>query len=131
MTEGDASPLVRTDFTSDAAWRHLVELACKTSPDGFQARLRLVEDRRFDGADTASLVAADWQGAVVLFVADAHAMDDCECSLLCVDLSKRPGRAFRCVPGALWGVENNLRLGNMDFEEFVEAAGSGDTFRGF
>lgn len=125
------SPLVRTDFGNDDGWKKLSELATAPTEDGFRAELRLVEDRALEGLDAAALAQRDWDGAAVLFAADQHAMDDCECSLLCVDLVEQPGRSFHCVPGALWGVENNLRLGKMRFGEFVDAAGSGCTFRGF
>jgi hypothetical protein len=126
------SPLVRTDFGAEDGWRHLVELATAASPDGFKAELWTVEDRALEGAGAEAL-AADrrFAGQSVLFVADTQAIEDCESALLAVDLDSEPGRSFRVVPGALWGVENNLRLANMDFGEFADAAGDDSPFRGF
>jgi hypothetical protein len=31
----------------------------------------------------------------------------------------------------MWGVENNLSIANMDFEEFADAVGPDGIFRGF
>jgi hypothetical protein len=50
--------------------------------------------------------------------------------LLSLDL-RPPGRSFRVMPAALWGVENNLAIANMDFEEFAHAVDEDGIFRGF
>jgi hypothetical protein len=42
-----------------------------------------------------------------------------------------PFRTVRVIPTELWGIENNISLGNMDFEEFEEHAGPDGIFRGF
>jgi hypothetical protein len=127
----DASPLIRTDFTSDEGWRRILDLATAETLDGFRAELDPVEDRSLEGASPAELTGdGRWKEARVVFVVDAHTLKDCECSIACVDLKDRPGRAFRSTPSALWGVENNLRLANMDFAEFADAAENG-IFRGF
>jgi hypothetical protein len=51
--------------------------------------------------------------------------------LLVVDLKRRPGRSFRVIVQELWGVENNLSLANMDFEEFADSCDPDGVFRGF
>lgn len=128
----DCSPLVRTDFSSDEGWREAVRQAAAESEDGFRAELEPIDDRVFEGKDPKALAADDrWRGKMVLFVVDAHTIEDCECSIACVDLDAQPGRTFRAIPSALWGVENNLRLANMDFDEFAGAAAEDGTFRGF
>jgi Domain of unknown function (DUF6924) len=38
---------------------------------------------------------------------------------------------FRCIPSELWGVDNNLNIANMDWEDFAGAAGEDGVFRGF
>lgn len=101
------------------------------SPDGFQALLRVVDDRSFAGTQPEQLAASDWHDAPVLFVADAEAQSNPEQPILCVDLLDNPGRAFRCVPSELWGVENNLRLANMEFSDFAESVEADGVFRGF
>jgi hypothetical protein len=129
----DTSPLVRTDFSDDAAWRSLTEAATASSPDGFAAEIRLVESRSFEGCSPEQLIGDehDWQGTSVLFLADADAQFHPERPILCVDLIQDPGRTFRCVPEQLWGVENNLRLSNMDFGEFADSVDADGIFRDF
>jgi len=129
----DNSPLVRTDFSDDAAWQSLVRAATAESRDGFQAALRLIDDPVFAGDSPNQLIAnADgWHGASVLFVADAEALGNPEHPILCVDLGEQPGRTFRCIAAELWGVENNLRLANMDWEDFADSVDDRGIHRGF
>jgi hypothetical protein len=129
---GDGTPLIRTDFSDDRAWRDVARAAAAENEDGFQAQLAILDDHAFDGAQPEALArsaAADGRHAC-LFVADAMTMGHDEHPLLCVDL--RAGRpSFRVVPGALWGVENNLALANMDYEEFAAAGDADGIFRDF
>jgi hypothetical protein len=129
----DNSPLVRTDFSDDAAWQSLVRAATAESPDGFLAELRIVDDSRFADCSVVQLIqqGEGWHRASVLFVADPEALSSREHPILCVDLSHEPGRSFRCIPSELWGVENNLRLANMDWEDFAEAVDGKGIHRGF
>jgi hypothetical protein len=129
----DASPLIRTDFSDEEAWKSLVRAAEAVSPDGFRAYFRITDDRSFDGRSPAELllIGEGWQDASVLFVADTQALTDDEKPILCIDLTAQPGRAFRCIPAELWGIENNLRIANMDFEEFARCVGPDGVFRGF
>ena len=48
-----------------------------------------------------------------------------------MDLLGEPGRTFRVIPSEIWGVENNLSIANMGFEEFADAVDSDGVFRGF
>ena len=94
--------------------------------------LRVVDDSRFEGRTVAELLAADdWPDAAVLFVADRQALSTAEHPILCVDLLEERGRSFRCAASQVCGVENNLSLANMDFEEFVENTDADGVFRGF
>ena len=133
MENFENSPLVRTDFSDDAAWRLLVQAATAESPDGFRAYLKIVDDRRFADRSAADLIemGEGWDRAAVLFVADAKALSDPEQPILCVDLVDQPGRSFRCIPSELWGVDNNLNLANMDFNEFATALDEQGVHRGF
>jgi hypothetical protein len=45
----DCSLLVRTDFTSDDAWREARDQALRESKEGFRAYLEPVSDPAFDG----------------------------------------------------------------------------------
>jgi len=62
---------------------------------------------------------------------DRVALTDPEHPILVVDLMDQPGRTFRVIPSEAWGVENNLSIANMGFEEFAEAADEDGVFRGF
>ena len=48
-----------------------------------------------------------------------------------VDLCEESGPSFRVTPAEAWGVENNLRLGNMEFLDFAECVDEDGIFRGF
>lgn len=127
----DASLLVRTDFTDDDAWETLVaEASAAYGPDQFSAALVPISDATFDGMTPTDLAQAPGSAPVV-FVADTVSMLGPERTLLVVDRDEVPGRFFRVVLSEAWGPENNLRLANMDFDEFANAAEDDGVFRGF
>ncbi|WP_435828452.1 DUF6924 domain-containing protein, partial [Nocardia testacea] len=41
------------------------------------------------------------------------------------------GRTVRILPSQMWGIENNLSIANMDFQDFADAADPDGVFRGF
>jgi hypothetical protein len=52
--------------------------------------------------------------------------------LLVLDLYEESiGNSFRALPGQVQGIENNLSIANMDFEEFSRAVDADGIFRGF
>ena len=126
--------LLRTDFSDDAAWRALCEAVERPSDDGFQANVDCVSDPAYDGLTVGQLVtlAANERDCFFFaFVADHTTFSTPEQPILVVDLHDRPGRTFRVVPREMWGVENNLSLANMDYEEFAESVDADGVFRGF
>jgi hypothetical protein len=46
-------------------------------------------------------------------------------------LYERSRHEFRAVSSPVQGIENNLSIANMDFEEFAEAVDEDGVFRGF
>jgi hypothetical protein len=125
------TPLVRTDFSDAAAWVALVEAISTPSDEGFHARVSIVDDLAFAGSSPEDLAAAAAASDhAVLFVADRTTLSLAEMPLLCLALAGGEG-AFRVAAAALWGVENNLSIANMDFAEFAEAADEDGVFRGF
>jgi hypothetical protein len=56
---------------------------------------------------------------------------DAEQPVLVVDLCEQPGRTFRVIPREMWGVENNLSIANMDYDDFANSADADGVFRGF
>jgi ectoine hydroxylase-related dioxygenase (phytanoyl-CoA dioxygenase family) len=130
----DASLLVRTDFSNEQAWQTVCELAQRpTVADGFTASLVCVSDQQC--ANVAPDVAAKQVhkdvGSAVVFIADAQSMEAPEHTILCIDTRNANAASFRVIPSELWGPENNLRLGNMDFDEFANEAQADGVFRGF
>ena len=79
----------------------------------------------------------------VAFVADEAALRDPELAILAVELAVADGddvveesagalpRTFRVVPRAVWSVENNLSIGNLDFADFLASLDADGVFRGF
>jgi hypothetical protein len=137
-----SAPLVRTDFTDDSAWARVVDECTRPSPEGFQAAVEPVDDPQLDGAAWASLREAavrNPSGGAVLFVVDATTFASAEHPVLVVSTSiflteNRPdeySRPFRCIPGQLWGVENNLNLANLDWRDFADRVDADGVFRGF
>jgi hypothetical protein len=67
----------------------------------------------------------------VAFIADVTTFSDAEQPVLVVDLNEQPGRTFRVIPRELWGIENNLSIANMDYDDFAKSADADGVFRGF
>jgi hypothetical protein len=140
------SLLVRTDFTDDAAWDQVREAATREyGPDGFRANIEPVSDPQWAGATWEAIKAAapvdNVTGPCVLFIADSITFTSPEHPILVVDLddkflsvTKFPEIAnrtpFRCIPAALWEVENNLSIANLSWEEFAGDLSDGDVYRG-
>lgn len=133
----DKSLVLRTDFSDEPGWKAL----CKAieepqTADNFQARVYYISDKHYEGAEVDDLLALDHAAAnrSFLFVIDKTAMSDLEHPILVIDVDKQygePGRKFRVIPSEMWGVENNLGLANMDFEDFANNADPDGVFRGF
>jgi hypothetical protein len=68
--------------------------------------------------------------ASVLFVVDEAASEG-DFPIQVVDLSPERRTPFRCVARELWGVDNNLNLANMDWEEFASTTDVDGIHRGF
>lgn len=115
------SLVLRTDFSSDAAWE-----ALKTSL-GDDATC--VSDPAYADVDVAVLVEADAESVCQLFLADAVAMADHR--VLAVDLFDEPGRTFRVAPEWFAEVSANFSIANMDFADYAESVDESGTFRGW
>jgi hypothetical protein len=129
----DASLLIRTDFSDDAKWELLVELASAPYEDDFRAFLHPVDDVKFKDMAVAEIIAAatsSFEGTT-LFIADSQTLDDAEHPILCLSPGEGAENSFRVIPSQLWSVENNLSLSNMDFGDFYSAKDSDGVFRGF
>lgn len=131
--DSELSLVVRTDFSDQAAWDRLrAEIVEPVGPDRFQAYVEFVDDREYDGATAEQLVTHFARNArPFLIVADPVAMTHPEHLLLVLDLIEVPGRTFRAPPAQIQGIENNLSISNMDFEDFASYTDDAGVFRGF
>lgn len=132
LPETENSLVLRTDFSDDAVWEAICD-AIQKPVGGFQAAVDCVSDRRVEGVTAEQLpsLIGDDSDHCVVFVVDQRTVADPERAVLVVDVLDEPGRSFRVIPAAMWSVENNLAIANMDFEEFVDAIDEDGVFRGF
>ena len=134
LPEEDYSLVIRTDFTDDMAWDHVCQLIqLPQTEDAFQASVECISDSSLAGLMPQKVASVLPSGSrrPFVFLVDAKAIADREHSVLVVDLLEEPGRFFRVIPSEAWGIENNLRLANMDFSEFFGSLDDDGVFRGF
>jgi hypothetical protein len=136
LPQSNVSLVVRTHFGDDEAWQHVCEEIARPSDEGFTANVEFVSDRAFEGFNASALKAAmPASGTVaVLFAVDETTLTSADHPVLVVDLVDFDGEAlepFRSIPAELWGIENNLNIANMDWEDFAGAADRSGVFRGF
>ena len=133
LPAGENAPIVRTDFSSDTAWRELCAAVRTPQPGyGFLANVDLISNaalERWSTAQVIELATADSDRTFVL-IADEETFRHRERPILVVDLFEDSRRSFRVVPGSVWSVENNLSIGNLDFEDFLSACDADGIFRG-
>lgn len=126
------TPLLRTDQTRPERWDAL--LACIAAPSelGFQASVDPLTHSELEGLteqDIRRVPRANNAERFVL-VADATAQGDDEFPILVVDISGEGKPSFRVTCKCLWAVQNNLSLGNMDWEDFSESTDPDGVYRG-
>ena len=132
-----ASPVLRTDFNDDATWEAICDEMQQASSEGFEARVELIDDRKFDGLSKQQLLTAvpkDYPHSFIIVV-DRQAIADKEHPVLIVNLydglGSEVGEEFRSLPSEIHAIENNLSIANMDFADFAGAADANGVFRGF
>jgi tetratricopeptide (TPR) repeat protein len=122
---------LRTDFSEDTAWEALC--AAIQNPDAeFTANVDFVNDPKFDGLKANQLLSLlpDDSSLSFAFIIDHAALTLPDNPILVVDLQDEPGRTFRVICSALWEVENNLSIANMDFNDFFNAVDKKGVYRG-
>jgi uncharacterized protein DUF6924 len=129
------NPLVlRTDFSNQAVWERICAIIRK--PVGvfrFRANVEFLDDVEYAGItkdQLLELIPKNYSH-IFIIVVDRTAISLPDFPLLIVDLYERSGREFRAVPSQIQGIENNLSIANMDFEEFAESVDESGVFRGF
>ena len=129
------SLLIRGDFSDLEAWRMVVNAALAPDPvDGFSADLTLVDDPTYDNITVDELAHAIGEPPpFYVFLCDTQTLSHPDHPILAINLDGEDtsNRSVRVVPAAMWSIENNLALANMDFADFVAAADTDGIFRGF
>src|SRR4051794_3247440 len=138
LPSGTATLLVRTEFQDDEVWQEVVAAATgagESPPDA--VALLPVDDPQFVGCTNEQLLSAAAEnhraGSTVLFVADTQTMELPDMPVLVLNMESLPGGRtwFRCVPAELSMVENDLSIGQLDWEDFAEsAAENGGVYQG-
>lgn len=130
----DRPIVLRTDFQNDSIWSKVCsEIQQPNEQFGFRANVEFLNDSAFEN-DTAELIWSDstslysWS---FLFIVDSITLSKAEHPILCIGLDKDKGKSFRVIPTEMWGVENNLSISNMDFEDFSNSTDPDGVFRGF
>jgi hypothetical protein len=136
LLDSEDTPFVRCDYSDQDAWER-VRAAVVRSDDPesteFFARVDVVEDPSYAGlapGQLLELLPVEHHHAI-LIVADKRTLTEVGNPLLVIDLLDNPGRQIRVIAEQAWSIENNLSIGNMYFQEFVEAVGEDGIFRGF
>jgi hypothetical protein len=123
--------VLRTDFSDDDIWQMICrQILAPTPEDGFFSVVNLVDDRVYESASLDAIAKIVPDHHTFVFVIDAFTINHREHPILCLDLYHQAG-AFRLVPYEFVGVENNLSVANMDFEEFRDNVDPDGIFRGF
>jgi hypothetical protein len=126
--------VLRTDFSVQAAWTAICETILK--PVGifrFRANVEFLDDAEYAGIDKNQLLALiprNYNHNFIVVV-DQIAISRPDHPLLIIDLYEGSGNEFRALPSQIQGIENNLSIANMDFEEFAGAVDQDGIFRGF
>ena len=127
----DGSLVLRTDFSDDAAWEAICAAIRKPQTEvNFCAHVDCVSDAAFSNVSAAQLAIRN-PAHTFIFIVDSVTLSKPEHPILVLDLYDQVGRTFRVIPSEMWGVENNLSLANMDFEEFADNVDADGVFCGF
>lgn len=134
IPETEQAPVLRTDFSNQAAWETIrAEISKPVGIFRFRANVSFIDDIEYANISKdqiLGLIPPDYSHSFIVVV-DQIAISPPEHPLLIIDLFELSGNTFRAIPSSIQGIENNLSIGNMDFEEFAQHADQNGVFRGF
>jgi hypothetical protein len=133
LPRSDHSLVLRTDFSNQPAWAHVrAEISRPVGIFRFRANVHFVDDPDFANLSSDQILEL-MRGMenTFIIVADNTTMSAPDHPLLILDSFGEPGREIRAVPSAVQAIENNLSLGNMDFEDFADSVDTDGIFRDF
>jgi hypothetical protein len=142
------SLVIRADFGHPQAWEEVrAAIAEPQTEDEFVAHVQFVDDRAYEGLTATQLLAMapPETGQRFAFLVDTVTLTLPDHPVLVVNLydyvagvsgdeqgsGPSYGDTFRVVPSAMWSVQNNLSISNMDWAEFAAAVDADGVFRGF
>jgi len=124
------TPMIRTDFSDPAGWETLRTAVETPNEDDFLAHVHLVDDQAYRDMTAEQLLPLIGPHSLFI-VADRRAISRFGQPLLCIYRDGRRTEQLRVIARELWSIENNISLGNMDWDEFTRAADEDGVFRGF
>jgi uncharacterized protein YbcV (DUF1398 family) len=129
------NPLVlRTDFSNQMTWEKIcTEIQKPVGMFRFRANVEFLDDTEY--ADLTKELVLERipknYNHTFIFIVDRTTISHPDHPLVVMDLYDGSGHEFRAIPSEIQGIENNLSIANMDFEEFAEAVDEDGVFRGF
>lgn len=134
IPDTENTPVLRTDFLDQPAWEKIrSEIQKPVGIFRFIAYVDFIDDPEYANLTRDELlkrIPANYNHSFIIVV-DHTALSNPEHPLLVIDLFDDAHQEFRALPSQIQGIENNLSIGNMDFEDFMTALGSDGVFRGF
>jgi hypothetical protein len=126
--------VLRTDFSNENEWKMICDEIITPNPEfGFIPNVVIASDTSFQDYTEEQLLSdstTEYNHAFI-FIVDKAAMINPEHPILCLGLQHNRGLKFRTIPSEMWGIENNLSISNIDFEEISSAVDNEGIFRGF
>jgi hypothetical protein len=151
IPETEKTPVLRTDYSDDAAWETICASIREASPEArdvfgkwsalcatigqnfgeLQVHVDFIDEPQYAGLTVDQLLRLlpETSHQTFLFVVDQVTVQHSDHPILVVDLFTRPGRAFRAVPSQIYAIECNFFVANMDWEEFAERVDADGVFR--
>lgn len=145
--------VIRTEFSHDEEWSTVRELIAAPQIDigqSFYAYVKYVSDEKYAGMEPETLVYSlpEDYSVFFCFIVDDTTFKSKEHPILVVgfspnsidpqDYERAPKqtpstdiKTFRAIPSTIQGIENNLSIANMDFEDFANSVDDDGVFRGF
>ncbi|MGD1950869.1 MAG: hypothetical protein ACFB14_14645 [Leptolyngbyaceae cyanobacterium] len=143
--------VVRTDFSNDDIWMRICNLISAPQIEGemqFFAYVDYVNDDSHREQQPVDLVRSlpDTYPDMVCFAVDRDCIENPEHPILVIGFYPSDNESFerlphetpaadiatfRAVPSQIQGIQNNLSLANMDFEDFADSVDKDGVFRGF
>lgn len=133
-SEEQKTLVIRTDFGNDSIWETLCyNIMNPQSELKFTPYVEFISDKKYNALtpeQVQKILPTNYNEAIV-FIVDNKTMTQSDNPVVCIDLEVEKGRMFRIIPSEMWGVENNVRIANMDFYEFADQVDEDGIFRGF